>query len=74
MDSEDDVRQDKHQLDSAVAGWRESIYRYCWRDCVSMMWGSSALRNQDPIEDADIFLAYGRYPQGRKNTEGGFGT
>ena len=27
---------------------------------------TNAVRNQDPVEDADIFLAYGRYPQAEK--------
>ena len=65
MDSEDDVRQDKHQLDSAVAdGVNPSIVTAGEMRVDDV--GSSALRNQDPIEDADIFLAYGRYPQAEK--------
>jgi pilus assembly protein FimV len=28
--------------------------------------GANATRDQDPVEDADIFIAYGRYPQAEK--------
>ena len=64
MESENDSYEARRQFDAAAdqsspAGFADENKR-------GDLEASSVPRNQDPIEDADIFLAYGRYPQAEK--------
>lgn len=64
MDNENDSYEARRQFDAATNQLNPAeIADENRRDDSEV---SGVPRNQDPIEDADIFLAYGRYPQAEK--------